>query len=165
MVVHNARAVGAAMKLTSAQLDLLISSAWLHDVGFTVTYLGHEEEGCRMAESLLGSDMSVEDMAVIKEAIMSTEIPQNGRGLVSQVLCDADLFYLGTNLFFPWSDRLRDEHRNVLNITYTEVEWIDVNLDFIRDQHFYTDFARDYCAQGCALHLRMLEEMRAEAAL
>ncbi len=166
MVVRNARAIGAALKLGDKEFQLLIASSWLHDVGFTVTYRGHEEEGCHMAEALLKDEMGKDDLSLIKEAIMSTEIPQkaddpsSGAHRVAKVLCDADLLYLGTNIFFPWSDRLRDEHRDVLAMTYTDEDWIDVNVGFIRDHQFFTEFARDYCAAGCAHNLRTLVEMR-----
>ena len=159
-VVRNARAIAAALKLPMRDFHLLLAAAWLHDVGFNETYKGHEAASCKAARELLKNDLTDVEMDLVLEAIMSTELPQRAEHLVAQVLCDADLLYLGTNTFFPWSDRLREEYLAVLGKEFTEVEWIDFNADFMREHGYFTHFAKEYCAEGCAHNLNLLDEMR-----
>src|SRR5207253_2670700 len=137
-VVQNARAIASAIQLDEHNFQLLLVSAWLHDVGFTSTYHGHEAESCRIANELLATELPPEDLALVNEAIMATELPQRAPHLVAQILCDADLLYLGTDTFFPWSTRLRDEFQNVLGRDHTDLEWVDININFICEHTYFT---------------------------
>jgi len=161
-VVRNARAIASAIKLDDHNFQLLLASAWLHDVGFTSVYKGHEAEGCRIGGELLSVEIGPDDLAVIKAAIMATELPQSPTNLVGQILCDADLFYLGTDTFFKWSTRLRDEYSSVLGCDYTDLEWIDININFLRSHTYFTEFAKEYCNPGCAHNLEQLESLKAD---
>ena len=138
--------------------DLLIISAWMHDVGITETYAGHEEVSCRLVRELAGSDLTPEELSLIEEAIMATEIPQAATHDVAKVLCDADLLYLGTTLFIPWSERLRQEHSIMFNRSYTDAEWAEINITFIRGHSYFTKFAREFCESGCAYNLHILAQ-------
>jgi predicted metal-dependent HD superfamily phosphohydrolase len=161
-VVRYARAIASAVELNEHDFQLLLASAWLHDVGFRSTYSGHESVSYHTASELLSSELSIEDLAIIREAIMATELPQRATHLVAQILCDADLFYLGTNTFFPWSTRLRDEQYNVLGRDHTDLEWVDININFVRAHTYFTDFAKEYCKEGRAYNLLQLESLRAD---
>jgi predicted metal-dependent HD superfamily phosphohydrolase len=160
MVVGYARILADAIPLTEDQSQLLIMAAWLHDVGFHTRYKGHEKESCRAAREKLGNELNAEAMASIEEAIMGTEIPQRAIHPIARALCDADLLYLGGDHFSVWSARLREEHLQVLGRSYTDREWIDYNIDFIRDHSFFTSFAREYYGEGLLKNLRALEAMK-----
>jgi uncharacterized protein len=161
-VVRYARAIASAIELNEHDFQLLLASAWLHDVGFTSTYSGHEAVSYHAASELLSSELNPVDLAIIKEAIMATELPQRATHPVAQILCDADLFYLGTNTFFPWSTRLRDEQHNILRRDHTDLEWVDININFVEAHTYFTDFAKDYCGAGCDYNLLQLESLRAD---
>jgi uncharacterized protein len=160
MVVEQARMIADVVLLTDDQKALLTMAAWLHDVGFRIRYRGHEKESSAAAREKLASELSAEDMASIEEAIMGTEIPQRATHPISHALCDADLLYMGGDHFFVWSARLREEHLKVLKREYTDLEWIEYNIDFVHDHTFFTAFAREYYGEGLLRNLRALEEMR-----
>ncbi|MDP4242135.1 MAG: HD domain-containing protein [Bacteroidota bacterium] len=160
MVVEYARVIAEATRLSDAETSILLIAAWLHDVGFDMIYIGHEEESCKFAREVLAREVSSEIIADVEEGIRATEIPQRPTGRIAQVLCDADLFYLGTDLLLPWSDRLREEHLHALGREYTDLEWLDINIQFIRSHTFFTDYAREQAGPGLADNLQMLETMR-----
>lgn len=141
---------------------LAITAAWLHDVGFEVTYFGHEEESCKTARAFLTTLMNEKDIRTVESAIRATKIPQRAMNLVSEVVCDADLLYLGGNEFSLWSARLREEHLRCLGQAYTDIEWLDVNLNFMRDRTFYTAHARKHHSAGLERNFRALETMKHE---
>lgn len=89
--------------------ELHIASLY-HDAGFLYVYVGHEEKGCEMArEQLPGfgiSKISIENICAI---IMATKMPQSPKNLQQQIICDADLDYLGRDDFFTISDSLCKE--------------------------------------------------------
>ena len=165
-VVQNARIIADGILLsnpgTLTEYDefLMLVAAWFHDVGFKVTYSGHEMEGCRAARKLLTGVLSREDVLRIEGIIMSTEIPQNALNLLEHIVCDADLFYLGGDQFSLWSNRLREEHCKVLGCEYTDLEWIQYNIDFIRSHAYFTEFAKARNDAGRDENLRKLEATR-----
>ncbi len=160
MVVEFAGMIAEAISLTDDQISLLRMAAWLHDVGFRIRYQGHEKESCIAAREQLASALSAEDMASIEEAIMGTEIPQRATHPISHALCDADLLYMGGDHFFVWSARLREEHSQVLGHEYSDLEWIEYNIDFVRNHHYFTAFARERYGEGLQKNIRALEEMK-----
>ncbi len=160
MVVDNARMIARGISLSEYQTSLLLIAAWLHDVGFRVTYSGHEKESRTIARNTLANDLSQEDMESVEGAILSTEIPQRAPNLIAELLCDADLLYLGGDQFFTWSSRLREEHLRVLGRKYTDLEWCEFNIRFVRSHTFFTEFAREHYDAGRAKNLHALEAMR-----
>lgn len=155
--------IADSIQLTEEQTALLIMAAWLHDVGFRIRYKGHERDSCVAAREKLADVLTPEDMATIEEAIMGTEIPQRATHPISQALCDADLLYLGGDHFFDWSARLREEHQKVLGREYSDQQWIEFNIDFVRNHTFFTAFAREHYGEGLLKNLDALELMRAES--
>jgi uncharacterized protein len=160
-VVEQALMISEAISLSELETSLLAMAAWLHDVGFRIRYQGHEKESCAAARENLANELSQQDMRSIEEAIMGTEIPQRATHAISHALCDADLLYLGGDQFFVWSSRLREEHLQVLHREYTDLQWIEYNIEFIRGHTFFTAFAREHYGEGVLRNLRGLEEMRA----
>lgn len=158
-VVNNSKVIAEAEGLNDELHDLLFVSAWMHDVGIIETYSGHEIVSCRMMREIIGSELTGDELDLVEEAIMATEIPQKGAHKVSQILCDADLLYLGTSAFIPWSERLRQEHSILFNRSYTDSEWAEINIKFIRHHTYFTQFAREYCDAGCAFNLQALEQV------
>ncbi len=161
MVVEFARMTAEAAGLSEDEVSLVSLAAWLHDVGFHVRYHGHEKESCAIARAMLASELNAEDMISIEEAIMGTEIPQRATHGIAHALCDADLLYMGSDHFFVWSARLREEHLRVLGREYSDLEWIEYNINFVRNHNYFTAFAREHYGEGLSRNLRALEEMQA----
>jgi uncharacterized protein len=150
--------IADAEGLDTVRRELLMISAWMHDVGIIEVYAGHELVSCRLMRDVVANDLSSEEISLIEEAIMATEIPQDATHDIARILCDADLLYLGTNLFSDWSDRLRQEHSAMYHRSYSDREWADINIKFIKGHNYFTQFATDFCRSGCAYNLQVLEQ-------
>jgi HD superfamily phosphodiesterase len=165
-VVDNARIIADGVRISHpdalSEYDefLMLVAAWFHDIGFMTVYHGHEAEGCRAARKLLTGILSSEDIQRIERVIMSTQIPQSALDMIEHIVCDADLFYLGGDRFLLWSNRLRDEHRAILGREYTDIEWIDFNIEFVKSHTYFTDFAKARNDKGRDENLRKLEAMK-----
>ncbi|MFI5202004.1 MAG: phosphohydrolase [Candidatus Kapaibacterium sp.] len=156
-VIHNARAIAAAERISDAGLPLLLIAAWLHDCMIDSHYTGHEAAACQVADSLLIGILPSAEMELIRSSILATKLPQEAPHLLAAILADADLLYLGTDLFFPWSSRLREEHQHVLGRTYTDPEWRELNTRFLREHTYFTKFAQAYCKRGIEFNLSLLD--------
>jgi len=94
---------------SSKELLLLKIAALFHDTGFLHVYNGHEEKSCEIAIEKLNSHFTKTDMEVICGLIMATKVPQKPTTLLQQIICDADLDYLGRKDFKKLSTYLKNE--------------------------------------------------------
>jgi uncharacterized protein len=124
------------------ELFILKTAALYHDSGFLNTYSGHEEEGCKIASADLPS-FGVNSSQIIRIAhlIMATQIPQLPSDKLEEVICDADLDYLGRDDFFPIAQTLFDEWKKY-GIVNNEREWNGIQLKFIESHHYFTETSR-----------------------
>jgi hypothetical protein len=77
----------------------------------------------------------------ICELIMSTKLPPKPTDLLENIICDADLDYLGRSDFIPVSNTLYEELKaqnkmNSLN------EWNKIQVKFISGHQYFTKTAR-----------------------
>jgi uncharacterized protein len=123
-------------------LELLRTAALYHDGGFLRTYKDHEEEGCRIARAILpGFDYTAQQTDQVCSMIMATKIPQSPQNHLEQILCDADLDYLGRSDFEPIAQTLFRElwERNLVTDQKT---WNQVQVKFISAHQYHTKSAR-----------------------
>jgi HD superfamily phosphodiesterase len=119
---------------------LVKTAALFHDAGFIKNkHAGHEAEGCRLVmESLPQFGYQPEDIECICRMIMSTKIPQSPTNLLEQILCDADLDYLGRDDFFSIGDSLFRELQ-AYNLIGDEQTWNRLQVSFLSAHRFHTN--------------------------
>jgi hypothetical protein len=153
LIYHNKRhiadAAAAAEKIcVHYELDdheyfIVMASIWLHDIGYLTHTKGHEEEGSRIAAELLKKlQLEQGDIELIRSCIMSTRIPQSAETLPEQIVCDADLFHLGTDNFFKNDKLLLKEFNAQNNTELDKLEWRKKTIVFIQNHFFFTDYCR-----------------------
>ncbi|MGZ3847690.1 MAG: HD domain-containing protein [Flavisolibacter sp.] len=143
-------------------LLLLKLAALFHDTGFLIQYKGHEEKSCEIARrELAGSRLSEGDLDTICSTIMATKIPQSPKNHMEEIICDADLDYLGREDFELISDRLRKEYF-VLGMVQTEKDWMQLQIRFIEGHEYFTKTSRK---QRGPQKLKHLEQLRNRAVL
>ena len=145
---HTSDVVSAALMLAEMEgikdeetLSLLQTAALYHDSGFLNTYKEHEAAGCIIARSALPqfgySDAQIETICGM---IMATKIPQNPQTHLEQILCDADLDYLGRPDFVPIAATLFKELQ-ARNLVTDLDSWNAVQVKFISAHHYWTKSA------------------------
>jgi predicted metal-dependent HD superfamily phosphohydrolase len=147
---HTERVVEAAVQiaqhyqLNDAEFFTVKIAAWFHDIGYlTGDGPGHEERGARMAESFLegtGVDRGIIDS--IRKCILATQLPQRAVTLVEQIVCDADLYHLGTEEFPDRNKAMRKEAEAVKHRKISKDEWRKGTIRFLESHHYYTDYCR-----------------------
>ena len=127
--------------VTGESLLLLLTAALYHDSGFLVQSKGHEILSCDIArQHLPGFQYNVEEVAAICAMIMATKLPQTPKNKLEEILCDADLDYLGRDDFYQVGNRLYNEFCTE-GIVSGEKEWNRVQLEFLQAHHYFTDTA------------------------
>jgi len=117
--------------------DLEIAALY-HDIGFIYTYDGHEARGCEIARKQLpGFDLTEKSIDVICGLIMATKVPQSPKTHLQQIICDADLDYLGRPDFYQTGNDLRTE-LIAYNLITDEHDWEERQLNFLNSHQYFT---------------------------
>jgi uncharacterized protein len=120
------------------ELQNLEIASLYHDVGFIYTYDGHEAKGCEIVRKQL-PDFGVTDESIdaICDLIMATKVPQRPLNHLQQIICDADLDYLGRKDFYQTGNDLRNELINY-NLITDQHDWEERQLNFLNTHHYFT---------------------------
>jgi len=138
-------------------LLLLKTAAVFHDSGFLFVYKGHEEKGCEIASESLRNVLSEEDIKKVSGMIMATKIPQSPNTLLEQIICDADLDYLGRNDFEPISQTLHKEFI-IFKIIPEDIIWDHIQIKFFESHHYFTGTSISKRNEKKLKHLDILKE-------
>ncbi|HUR67314.1 MAG TPA: YitT family protein [Chitinophagaceae bacterium] len=137
-VIAAAEYLAAKENITGDDLVILKTAALFHDAGFLQQADGHEEISCIMARDYL-PDLGYTDSQVehICRMIMATHLPQNPADHLGQILCDADLFYIGKKGYQANAENLYQEFKQ-RGIVKTESEWPLIQVEFLSNHEFFT---------------------------
>ncbi len=146
---HTISVVDATMQIANHyQLNdkdffIVCTGAWFHDTGYFEDIQNHEQKGAEIAtEFLKKQDIPADVRDSVMQVILSTKMPQRPTNLLENIVCDGDLFHLGTEEF---TDKRKLMHKEVAMLYQLEIgkkEWRLRDIEFLESQHYHTD----YCA-------------------
>ena len=123
-------------------LDLLLTAAWFHDLGFVEVPDGHEMIAARIASEVLpGLGFSNEQIQTIRSIILATVLPQSPQTILEQIMADADLDVLGRDDFMLRNGSLRRELA-AFGQEFTDLQWFSDQLRFLEIHAYFTASAR-----------------------
>ncbi len=157
-VVNAVERLALSENVTDEGLFLLKTAANYHDAGFVEQYEKNEPVGVRWASEVLPQyGYTEEHLEIIKELIYVTAIPHKPKNNLEQIICDADLDYLGRDDFHEIADRLRLELREHGKIN-SDRAWDEIQVKFLTEHRYFTKTA---LATRQAKKLQNLEEVKA----
>ncbi len=134
--------------VTKLELQLLLTAAWYHDLGFVENRLDHEAIGMRLAqETLPAFGFNQAQVRLISGIILATKLPQNPHNHLEEIVADADLDVLGREDFWPRNLALRAEVE-AYTAPYTDDAWYRSQLRFIHSHHYFTKGERVFRDAG-----------------
>jgi uncharacterized protein len=144
--------------------ELLLIAAWFHDTGYPEDIPYHEEKSTEIAREYLNKiNYPSGKIEIIKNLILSTRMPQNPKTKLEEIICDADIAYIGQNDLMNRIALLRNEWEQTINQKYTDTEWLKKNINFIEANSFHTDYAKSKYGDNRKKNLSLLEQMAEEA--
>ncbi|MCX6251487.1 MAG: HD domain-containing protein [Bacteroidetes bacterium] len=125
---------------TDPYTGLLIETAALfHDAGMIVQYKDHEMASVEIARATLPRFLyTPNEIDNISELIRVTTLPQRPKSFTEQIICDADLDYLGREDYLMSSFALKLEWEINGIRTCTLKEWLYQQIEFLEDHQFFT---------------------------
>ena len=140
-VIDAAEHLAKEQNISGDDLLLLKTAALFHDAGFLQHHHEHEEISCKIARKHLPEyDYTPEQIEIICRTIMATKLPQTPADQLGQLLCDADLYYLGGEQYTTNAEKLFKEF-NKLGIVKTQTEWELKQVEFLSAHHYFTQTA------------------------
>ena len=144
--------------ITDEDLFLLKSAATYHDAGFIEKYDKNEEIGMRLAREILPKyGYTQEQIDVIDGLIKATEIPQSPKTHLQEIMCDADLDYLGRDDFHDIASLLRRELREHGKLD-SDKAWDEIQLKFLNQHTYFTKSAIKLRQEKKEKHIKEIEE-------
>lgn len=142
-VVDAIKKISSKSDLSPEDTEIVLLAGWFHDTGFIQRNENHEDVSIEIAGKFLRENNYPDDkIEKVVNCINATRYPQNPGNLLEEIICDADLFHLGTKDYDDKSDLLRVEWEKTLNKEYTQLEWIKINTDFLLSHKYYTRYAK-----------------------
>lgn len=137
-VYQAAEAIGRAEGLGDHDLKLLLTAVCYHDAGFILSPVNHETYSCELVRTELPEfGFESEDIECICGMIMATRVPQKPSNLLEEIICDADLDYLGRDDFFVIGSQLYQELKDSL-VIQSEQEWNEMQIRFLESHRYFT---------------------------
>jgi uncharacterized protein len=153
-----------AEDIKGESLDLLLTAAWFHDLGFIEARDGHEMIAARLAsEALPGLGFSNEQIQTVRSIIIATILPQSPQSILDQIMADADLDVLGRDDFMLRNGNLRRELA-FFGQEFTDLQWFSDQVRFLENHTYFTASARALRDAGQAKNVvelkKKLEEIK-----
>jgi len=156
--VKACKKLSASYNLTSRDYEILMLAAWFHDTGYVETYKDHEEASVSIMKTYLTGNYSDDDIAEIESLILATRHGAKADGSLQEIIQDADYINLGSKNFDHRADLLRIEWERILQKKYSEMEWAQVQLQFLIETSFKTEEAISRYNEQRELNIRKQHE-------
>ena len=142
-VLTAAEMIGAKENISAQEMELLKVAVLFHDAGFIVDSVEHEKRGCAMAkESLPGFGYNEKEIEAICGMIMATQYPPHPKNLMEQIICDADLDYLGRDDYYRISETLFKELTH-FGLLKGEQDWNKLQEKFLSGHRYFKKTSRE----------------------
>lgn len=142
--VTAARQIADHYQLPENEYAVVVTAAWFHDLGYYAgDRVGHEETGAGLAARFLeerGADTSLID--AITGCIRATKMPQQPSNRLEAIVCDADLFHLGTAGFDAFNKLMRKEEEAAFQKKISKEDWRNSTILLLQQHQYHTDYCR-----------------------
>ena len=130
--------ISKAENVTDEELSLLKTAALFHDVGYIYSRENHEQKSCTIARDILSSN-GIDNSTIEKVCalILATIFPHNPKNKLGEIICDADLDYLGRDDYFVISQKAFNEFKH-FGIVNNEADWKNMQMKFLESHRYYT---------------------------
>src|SRR5690606_15761469 len=130
-------------QLSDEELFIVTAASWFHDIGYLFDCKQHEAKGVDIATRFLEEHkVDPEVIVQIKGCILATMMPQRPEGLLQQIVCDADLFHLGSGSFKERNKLMRKEAEAFSCHEIDKNEWNMKTIGLLKSHHFHTAYCQ-----------------------
>jgi predicted metal-dependent HD superfamily phosphohydrolase len=131
-------------KLEDKEFFIVLAASWFHDLGYLDKWEQHEQRGADAAtEFLAEKGVDEETIAAVRACILATKMPQSPKNLLEQIVCDSDLYHLGSDEFKESNRLMRKETENLLGKEIDKHAWKLGTIKLMESHHYHTEYCRN----------------------
>ena len=163
-MVRAATQIGNHYQLSDRDFFVVQAAAWFHDLGYMIDIQHHEAQSTVLAENFLRKhNVDEADIADIKGCILATQMPQKPLTQLEKIVCDADLFHLGTDDFFKKDKQMLKEYNALNHADMAKLDWRRKSIKFLESHQYHTDYAQVLLNSGKQANIQTLKNKVAAA--
>ena len=145
--------------ITSNEKEILAISALFHDTGYSEIYKGHEKISMQIAEEFLKNrNFDSDGISSVINCIAATRMPHEPHNILEKIICDADFAHLASTAYLQKIALLRKEWSYFLGMNFLDEEWKTLNINFLSNHHYHTNFGMTIMEKYKLNNLLLLEE-------
>ncbi|MBC6112477.1 HD domain-containing protein [Pedobacter fastidiosus] len=157
LVVEGAQVIARHTGLSKDDTLIVILSSFLHDLGYTEKYVGHEQASAAIAvEFLLENGFDESRIELVRGCIMATRFPQYPKNELEMVICDADFYHFSLKEYQHYAARLKAEWEENLGLVYTDLAWDKLNLEMLSRHEYFTGYGKNILQQMKVFNIQSL---------
>lgn len=136
-------------------------AAWFHDIGYLIDAdpSGHEMRSADIASSFLAEFLSTKILALIRDCILATKMPQMPKSILQDITCDADLYHFGTWDLFSLNELMHKETEIRLQKKITTEKWIQETIQLLQFHRFHTEYCMHLLNNQKTINIERLRDI------
>ena len=161
-VLENTKKIAKHYHLDDRTFFIVCAAACFHDLGNLIKNVESSEiESAKLARAfLINFDVNEADLVAIEKCILATQIPQKPESFTEEIVCDADLYNLGTDDFVEKNKLLRKETGALGNSKIDDYEWTESAIRFLENHQYHTEYCQLLLNTGKAANLIRLRNIQ-----
>lgn len=162
-VVEAVRKISKHYQLGERDSAIVKIAAYFHDVGYyEIGCTGHEARGADLAEAFLRKNQVDEEMvSQIRNCILATKPPQNPTNLLEEIVCDADLYHLGSD-WFNIRNKLMRREAEATGVQVDKNEWRRETIKLLENHKYHTSYCRNLLGEKKQANIDALKQKELE---
>ncbi|MEP6949340.1 MAG: HD domain-containing protein [Ginsengibacter sp.] len=160
-VIKRTNEIAANYSLNDEEKFVLLAAAWFHDTGHLFGEAkDHEERSAFiMREYLEAKEVEIKVIDLIGGCIRATKLPQSPGTLLEDIICDADIYNLGTEDFFRTDKLLKREFELRNNTSLDDWSWDEKTSDLLEDHQYFTHYCQATLEKGRQKNIEIIHTL------
>lgn len=157
-VVFRSYEIARFYQIPDEQMLILRLAAWFHDVGYCMGSEDHEHYSAQIMRNHCESILPEHQIADIHRIILSTKLSTDPGCLLEEIICDADLYHLGSHQYEKWAMLLKKEVEHYHHVTIPQEAWMRENIGFFVRHKYFTGYANYHWNPQKEINLSEMKE-------
>jgi len=164
-LLEKTKKIAAHYYLDERTTFIVCAAACFADSGRLIKNVkSNKAESAKLSRAFFSdSALDETDIVAIEKCILATEIPQNPETLTEKILCDADLYYLGTDGFLEENTLLKKETEAVGNTKIEDHTWLTATINLLENHRYQTGYCQLLLDGSKAANLELLRDLQNKA--
>lgn len=152
-VVEAVQTISKTVQLPNKASEILILSAWFHDVGYLFTRTEHEAMSIKITQSALSPNYTFL-FDEVSTCIAATKVGVKPQTELAALLKDADIAFGAAYDFLKTNNAYREELRISENKIFDNQTWKELSLNFLENVTFFSNYGKTHFAPLVAQNLK-----------